>query len=364
LGTPFGVPQGRATEDNATPPLNLIDCIWVVGAKLSRFSPRIKLWEMNMTQMHLAPSIKEEAWDRFFGYYSAELQELNADQLNWNTDAREFPCQNCSKFTGLGGPVAGSYGSTLQHFERAIGGELPNKRKDVRLLILFQDPRGRQYGIAKPLKDPASLADNEHRYFCLSIHAWNNLQLSACTGFAKPSWPSRENAHHYLRRYLRRIRRDCWSYDGFIAYFLYLFQPEMAYITNVAKCHFGASQKQAVFKTCRATHLTREWSSFRPNLVLSFTQKMQTAVDISTPTTQTGDSIPVLRLWHPGSRKSALRKREAFTAELECNKVKLEHIGYNVVELCRQWVSDCAVRIGRESVTPSTAPHTSRSTTA
>jgi hypothetical protein len=184
-------------------------------------------------------------WDDFDGYYCEELRDLNATRINWN--AKNLNCDRCT-FAGAV-PTAGSYGSTLQHFERVMG-ELSGKRENVRCMVIFQDPREDEanFVASSPHKDPALVGPGEMRYFGMNTTAWQSLGLNLATGDKNPSWPSEENAHHYLRRYFGRGPKS-WSYEGIISYFIYLFRPSKAYITNHAKCHFGQKgQIKQVFR--------------------------------------------------------------------------------------------------------------------
>jgi hypothetical protein len=260
------------------------------------------------------------------GYQSTALRDLNAEETNVNPSARG--CHVCQPRRA---PTAGSYASTLCHYERAIGSKLPGRRTSARLLMVFQDPRPAEanFRAAGPLVDPARLTSAEHRYFCLTAHAWQTLGIRKGGG---PRWPTPSTAHLYLRRYLGRGPRS-WSYDGFIAYFLYLLRPADAYITNAAKCYF-ASQTERVFDRCVESHLIREVKFFKPNLLLSFTSKL---TDERLRQAALSSQAVVLRLPHPASRVTAPEKRKRFTEALREHRNELRSLRYDPERLIEAW---------------------------
>jgi hypothetical protein len=272
-----------------------------------------------------------------------QLAQLNDAQINWDTP-RRVPCEACrpsvqSRSQGSWPPSAGSYASTLRHFERVLG-PLPGPRTSTRLLLLFQDPRPleRNFTAADPLRDPQRLGEREHRYFCLTPVAWKSLGLDSATGSSQPRWPTETTAPHFLRSYLTR-RKDWWSYDAFIAYFLHLFAPTEAYVTNLAKCHFGDAQSGRVFATCARRHLTRELAILRPDLVLSFTSKIKTVGALHQPAGASGQIL--LSLLHPAARgENAETKRKRMYDALHEHRHALEIRGVNVTALIERWNRD------------------------
>ncbi len=254
---------------------------------------------------------------------------LNALEINWS--AEDQLCRSCCDGQP---PTAGSYASTLCHFERALDEQLPGPRTGARILMLFQDPRSGEdnFRSAPPDTDPADLLAGEHRYFCLTKLAWATLNL----GLGEhPRWPVAETAHLFLRRYLGRGPK-AWSYDGFIAYFLALLRPADAYVTNVAKCYFS-EQTASVYDTCVRRHLAREVAVFSPNVILSFTAKLTDAhiAQLALP-----QSCAVLRLYHPAARGrvSASRKVQSFVDEVDVNAVLLGRLGINPKDLTTAWL--------------------------
>lgn len=254
---------------------------------------------------------------------------LNTLEINWSTEAQ--PCRSCCDGQP---PTAGSYASTLWHFERALGATLPGPRTGARVLLLFQDPRSGEdrFRSVAPDTDPAALDAGEHRYFCLTKIAWATLKL----GLGQhPRWPVPETAHLFLRRYLGRGPR-AWSYDGFIAYFLHLLRPADAYVTNVAKCYFS-EQTESVYDTCVRRHLAREVALFAPNVILSFTGKLTDAhvAQLGLPR-----SCAVLRLYHPAARGrvSADSKVQSFVDEVGINADRLCQLGLDPTDLTAAWL--------------------------
>lgn len=262
---------------------------------------------------------------------------LNALEINWSPEAQ--PCRSCS---GGQPPTAGSYASTLWHFERALGAPLPGPRTQARVLLLFQDPRRGEdnFRSVAPDSDPAELDAGEHRYFCLTRIAWTTLRLGLGE---RPRWPVPETAHLFLRRYLGRGPR-AWSYDGFIAYFLYLLRPTDAYVTNVAKCYFS-DQTESVYDTCVKKHLAREVALFAPNVILSFTGKLSDAhvAQLGLP-----PSCAVLRLYHPAARGrvSAGCKMQSLVGEVNVNADRLRRIGLDPKDLTAAWLEHARRSLG------------------
>ncbi len=253
---------------------------------------------------------------------------LNAFEINWSAD--DQPCRSCCDAQP---PTAGSYASTLWHFERALDAPLPGPRTGARILMLFQDPRSGEdnFRSVAPDTDPADLLAGEHRYFCLTKVAWATLNL----GLGEhPRWPVHETAHLFLRRYLGRGPK-AWSYDGFIAYFLALLRPAAAYVTNVAKCYFS-EQIESVYDTCVRKHLVREVAMFSPNVILSFTAKLTDAhiARLGLP-----PSCAVLRLYHPAARGrvSAGSKVQSFVDEVHLNAERLRRLGISPKDLTTAW---------------------------
>jgi hypothetical protein len=165
-------------------------------------------------------------------------------QLNW--DAPHGPLRRvaCSDLGVT--PLAGAYPSALFHYEQVLG-SLGEPRSRARILMILQDPRAgeKNFQAVAPTMPVSSLRPGEHRYFCLTITAWRALKLDQKTGKAHPEWPTAETGYHYLRRYL--AASGAWPYDGFLAYFISLFRPADAAVTNLAKCHFGDHQGRAVY---------------------------------------------------------------------------------------------------------------------
>jgi len=245
-----------------------------------------------------------------------------AGRLNWEP-LRATPCERCRSI--MWPPTAGSYGSALGHFESILG-PLPEPKSRLRLLILLQDPRGQdKFLIASPTKNPVELADNEHRYFCLTKLAWKSLGLDIATGSAQPVWPTEKTAPMFLRRYFRRGRRS-WSYDGFLAYFLYLFRPEAAYITNLAKCNFGKTITADIVQICSSTHLVEERLLLQPNLVMSFASMSR-------------ESVLSMRLYHPAAHKSHTDKMHRLQSELMRPPIysRMRELGIDPGEIATRW---------------------------
>ncbi|MBN1321644.1 MAG: hypothetical protein JXA87_12480 [Thermoleophilia bacterium] len=248
--------------------------------------------------------------------------EVNA-AVNWSKDGPCRECQNAVNWEWQ----AGSYASELAHFEEALGAPLPGPRTDLRLLILFQDARSSdKFELASPFEPVAELGDDRHRYFCLTKKAWEDLGLDEPTGSPVPRWPDEGSAPAYLARYLKRTRNS-WSYDGFLAYLLYRFRPEDAYITNLAKCYAG--DRTQVFRNCAKKHLSTEISDFRPNAMISFTGRANTRADLGRLTGADLSKVGCfMRFYHPavwGARRKKLKMRDQISEhEAELSRLKCE----------------------------------------
>ena len=239
-------------------------------------------------------------------------------------------------------PTAGSYATTLTHYERAIGSQLPEPRNRIRCLVLLLDPRDSEdkFVACDPLRDPVTLGFQEHRYFCLTSTAWRNLGLDRWTGSRRPVWPDENSAHHFLRRY---FGRGSWSYDGFLAYFLFLLRPEAAYITNLAKCHLGGeSQLHQVYETCCRRHLNRELEMFAANVVLSFSSKVSSLQHLRELCGSRSQHIrAVLYAYHPAAPgKGYEAKRLQFSDALERNSLPLRKLGLDLEHAQSRWNLD------------------------
>jgi hypothetical protein len=163
------------------------------------------------------------------------------------------------------------------------------------------------------------------------------------SGSATPVWPTPRTAHYYLRRYFVIGQGGkAWSYDGFLAYFLWLLQPAAAYITNHAKCFLGRSggaQPKEVFDTCATQHLRWEITSFQPNVILSLTSRVRSRDVHELPFSLPEDTV-VLSAYHPeGVRSSNSRRKKAkyFADSLHANRQELSALGYNVRRVCESW---------------------------
>jgi len=282
-------------------------------------------------------------WNRTtYGYPNAALSDLNIRETNWSA----VGCQACMDIRGICyPPTVGSYASTLSHYEAALGGTLPgcptwpHGPRKTRLLVLFQDPRGvPKFPVADPILDPRELKGS-HRYFLLTPLAWKVLELDRATGAPGPSWPSEDTAHLFLRRYFGiGPGGRSWAYDGFIAYFLWLFQPAAAYVTNLAKCHFGTGTRQPpeVFSTCGRKHLRQEIEALRPDLILSFTSKAGSSGAI-VEWTGIEPGAAVLRALHPAAQASAEKKAKHLERVLCENQRSLSELGHDTRALIARW---------------------------
>ena len=260
----------------------------------------------------------------------ARRLDLLSTQVNWHPEV-QCPCTACKSHHWP--PVSGSYGSCLEHFESILG-PMPDSRSRVRLLILFQDPRRgeKNFDIASPTLKPTAI-EQKHRYFCLTPKAWQALQLNKMTGSPTPVWPTPVTASAYLRRYLGLSK--CWSYDGFLAYFIYLFRCEAAYVTNVAKCFFSIEGVNKVASTCANHILSQEVAIFDPNFVISFTSKSPRL------------AIPSIRLKHPAARGQRKTKISQFVEELRRTDVSrvLDKLGIDAQAIQNRWKVDAEIAI-------------------
>jgi hypothetical protein len=254
--------------------------------------------------------------------------------LNWRVPGT-LRCRRCKDIAWP--PTAGCYPSALEHYE-AVLGALPKPRTRARILILFQDPRPGEDNFISvdPTVSPSDLTGDEHRYFCLSPHAWRALGLHERTGCSDPTWPSAETAPHFLRRYFQR--RGTWSYDGFLAYFLDLFRPRSAAITDIAKCHFGDAHSRAVLERCAGIHLRSEAELIKPNLILSFTSQFdQRLLSVVGPRLA---GVPVFRLHHPAAWSGREKRIARFVEQVAEHRAVLASLGVDVPALRKKWLRD------------------------
>ena len=268
------------------------------------------------------------------------------NSINWEAP-KTIRCEGCKNIPGIvWRPKSGSHPSSLSHFE-AILGRLDEPRTKARILIVLQDPRSNEEGfkIADPSKAPTDLAPDEHRYFCLTSLAWRALKLDKTVGF-NPCWPTIETAHYFLARYFS-INRS-WSYDGFLAYFLYLFRPESAVITNLAKCYFTA-QNDSVYRRCAEIHLETEAVRLRPNLIIAIGKKCNPSLLRKyVPSLR---SVPLLHFQHPaagrGNHYDKCQDKYQHIINAILGEEKLLHeLGYDVLELIKQWEHDVNRTVG------------------
>ncbi len=205
-------------------------------------------------------------------------------------------------------------------------------------MILFEQPRETEthfLDVVRPDEPAPSTDPSRHRYFCLTPLAWESLKLAKRTGSPVPCWPTSSSAHLYLRNYLGR---SGWSYDAIVAYFLHLFRPEDAYISNLAKCFPG--QGRDVFHTCMARHLAREMELFAPTLVVSFTWRLRERAQLQ-PLMRAGCLSPeVLGFLHPRARGGPGAKIARVRAELESKTQAVEAAGRSVGETLKAWETD------------------------
>ncbi len=255
--------------------------------------------------------------------------------LNWDAPRGPLRCTACKDLAGA--PIAGAYPSSLMHYEDILG-PLDLPRTSARVLLVLQDPRAGEdhFQTADPTRAGVDLGPTEHRYFCLTPVAWRALKLDVATGKSAPHWPTSETAHLFLRRYLSS--GGAWSYDGFLAYFLYLFRPTDALVTDLAKCHFGDDQDGRVYKRCASVHLGIEVSTLKPNLVISFTSLLtKRLLEKHVPSL---NEVPRLTLFHPAARPGREPRRDRFLSELWHAQPDIERLGFDLRALADQWTAD------------------------
>ncbi len=257
-------------------------------------------------------------------------------RLNWDAPGGPLRCAACADLANR--PVAGAYPSALVHYEEILG-PLLEARTAARILFVLQDPRAGEgnFKTAPPTTPGTQLAADEHRYFCLTPLAWRALKLDRATGCAIPQWPTAATAHHFLRRYLSS--RGAWSYDGFLAYFIYLFRPSEAGVTDLAKCHFGSDQGRSIYERCAKTHLAFEVDALKPNLIISFTSWLnnRSLVQGHVPAIA---SIPKLTLFHPAARENRAARESRFLEEVRNAGAALQGLGINAGALAATWRAD------------------------
>jgi hypothetical protein len=255
--------------------------------------------------------------------------------LNWDAPRGPRRCEEC----GLGEPVAGAYPSALFHFEQVLG-DLGGDRSDARILFVLLDPRNGEanFQLAPPTQPASVRAADEHRYFCLTAAAWHALSLDRATGSATPCWPDPKTAHHYLRRYLSS--GGSWSYDGFLAYFIWLFRPRDAGVTDLAMCHFGRSQGPDVYACCAETKLSRLIELLSPNMVVSFTSVLNDRFVADHVPALAG--LPRLSLLHPAARGGREPHSRRFLEQLAANRTELEPLALDVDAIAMRWKANAA----------------------
>ena len=276
------------------------------------------------------------------GYSHPALRNLNSNEINWDAP-RTVPCKHCEERLGLDQPCAGSYASTMRHYESFLG-LLPDPRSQARVLIIFQDPRnpnaGEKFEVCGPLEDGRSISKAKHRYFCLSQVAWDNLELGRWIGQEHPCWPQQGKAHHYLRNYFR-LRNTYWSYDAFLAYVLFQLRVKDTYVTNLGKCHFGEQQTKQIYQVCASSHLAREIAVLAPNGIISFCSRVPDLASLERVCgTRIRTALFFLSLLHPASRKGHVAKYLQFLNEIAKNADGLRSLGVRVESLKMAWRQD------------------------
>ena len=253
--------------------------------------------------------------------------------LNWDAPRGPRRCHECT----LGSPVAGAYPSALCHFEEVLG-ELDGPRSQARVLFLLLDPRNGEtnFRLAPPELAASDRSVEEHRYFCLTPVAWHSLSLDRSTGSATPRWPDADTAHHYLRRYLSS--GGSWSYDGFLAYFIWLLRPEQAAVTDLAMCHFGDLQGPGVYARCAETRLSRQIELIAPNMVVSFTSALNDRFISDHLSSLVG--LPRLTLLHPAAHGGREPHSRRFLEQLAWNRSELETLSLEVDRIADRWRLD------------------------
>lgn len=270
--------------------------------------------------------------------WSGPLADLNSAQINWSHE----PPLNCNRCRCLSQwpPTAGSYASSLIHFEQAMGARLPEPRSKLRLLMLFLDPRPIEsnFTAIPPAKSPAGLSSDRHRYFCLTQAAWDSLGLVHRVGSDRPCWPTDETSFHFLRKYLRG--GNGWSYDAFVAYLLFRLRPLDAYVTNLSKCYLSQRSEEAM-RICGHAHLRRELEMTGANCVLSFTAKIKDRQALS----QFVGSVPVnvecvMYLYHFAAHLNQDARTIQWRRQIERNREVLTRLGCQSDELVNSWLID------------------------
>ena len=253
--------------------------------------------------------------------------------LNWDAPRGPRRCYECT----LGSPVSGAYPSALRHFEEVLG-DLVGPRSRARVLFVLLDPRNGEanFRLAPPELAASARSADEHRYFCLTLAAWRSLGLDRSTGSATPRWPDAGTAHHYLRRYLSS--GGSWSYDGFLAYFMWLLRPEQAAVTDVAMCHFGDLQGPGVYARCAETRLSRQIELIAPNMIISFTSALSDRFISDHLPSLVG--LPRLTLLHPAARGGREPHSRRFLEQLAWNRSKLESLSLDVDRIDDRWRLD------------------------
>jgi hypothetical protein len=254
-------------------------------------------------------------------------------ELNWDAPRGPRRCNECIS----GQSVAGAYPSALCHFEEVLG-ELDGPRSRARVLFVLLDPRNGEanFRLGPPDLPASARSPEEHRYFCLTPAAWRSLALDRSTGSSTPRWPDEETAHYYLRRYLSS--GGSWSYDGFLAYFIWLLRPEQAAVTDLAMCHFGEAQTSDVYSRCSETRLSRQIELIAPNMIVSFTSRLSDRF-ISDHLSQLV-GLPRLSLLHPAARGGREPHSRRFLEQLDWNRGKLEPLGLDVDRITDRWRLD------------------------
>ncbi len=132
---------------------------------------------------------------------------------------------------------------------------------------------------------------------------------------------------------------------GIAHYFLYLFRPADAVITNLALCHFGPAQGPSVFARCLRTHMASQAAASDPNLVISFTAKLRDRRLVRENASRL-DGVPTMILPHPAAHIDRWGRRDQLLRELERLRSHLESTGTDVDGLARTWTTDVALASG------------------
>lgn len=270
--------------------------------------------------------------------WTGPLADLNSREINWSRE----PPLNCARCSHLPQwpPTAGSYGSSLLHFEQAMAARLPEPRSSLRVLMLFLDPRPGEsnFTAVPPTRSPADLPPNLHRYFCLTQAAWGSLGLAGRVGSDGPCWPTDATSFHFLRKYLRG--GNGWSYDAFLAYLLFRLRPLDAYVTNLSKCYLRQRSEDAM-RICGRAHLQRELEMTGANCVLSFTANIKDQRTLS----QFVGSVPanvkcVMYLHHFAAHCNQDDRTAQWCRQIESNREVLARPGCQPDELVHSWLVD------------------------